>query len=283
MLVPKLIILAITALSYTWGYNTWAAPNHAAVDKTEKSVADIQAGITPNTGIAQGRETTFTLHLHNKTNQQPITFNDLTEMHTKKIHLLIIDPSLTDYHHEHPQPTAISGAYQFAFTPEKAGDYKAFVDITPATLSDNLYLPVDLQVTGTPDLVVPNPEIKAGQLQKSQTVDGLQFTTTIDTDNIQTNQAYQMHIEITDANTQKPITTLEPVMGAFAHMVGFSADRNEVMHAHPMGKEPTSPEERGGPGLDFHATFPTSGFYRLFVQVQMAGKNIFVPLDVQVE
>jgi hypothetical protein len=50
-----------------------------------------------------------------------------------------------------------------------------------------------------------------------------------------------------------------------------------------MGEEPENNDARGGPELDFHLSFPTSGFYRLFVQVQIEGKNVFVPLDVQVK
>src|ERR1700733_11310452 len=35
---------------------------------------------------------------------RPVTLTDLKEVHTQKIHLLIIDDSLEDYSHVHPRP-----------------------------------------------------------------------------------------------------------------------------------------------------------------------------------
>ena len=40
---------------------------------------------------------------------EPITPDQLREVHTRKIHLLIIDGSLTDYHHEHPDSISHPG------------------------------------------------------------------------------------------------------------------------------------------------------------------------------
>src|SRR6185295_13358412 len=61
----------------------------------------------------------------------PLLLEDLREVHTKKIHLLIVDPSLVDYHHEHPVPTGIPGEYAFRFTPRTRGPYRAFADVQP--------------------------------------------------------------------------------------------------------------------------------------------------------
>src|SRR4029078_13353859 len=57
---------------------------------------------------------------------EPINPDQLREVHTRKIHLLIIDGSLTDYHHEHPQPTDVPGAYVFGFTATTPGHYHAW-------------------------------------------------------------------------------------------------------------------------------------------------------------
>lgn len=81
----------------------------------------------------------------------------------------------------------------------------------------------------------------------------------------------------------KPITNLEPVMGAFAHIVGFYDDFATVAHIHPMGKEPASETDRGGPDLSFHLEPVRSGFVKLYVQVRRAGKDIFIPLGIMVE
>lgn len=256
--------------------------HHHAHLQASTTAPTIQATITPNQDIQPNQATDFTLHLHRKNNQQPVTPDDLQEMHTKKIHLLIIDPSLTDYHHEHPIPTQVPGDYTFTITPTKGGIYKAFVELTPNESNSAIYLPVELTIHGKAEPVVPNSAAKSGQLQKAQEINGFVFTTTIDTQTLKAHQAYTLDIHISDAKTQKPVTILEPVMGAFAHMVGFSQDRKQIVHVHPIGKKPLQSDARGGPNLSFSISFPTSGFYRLFAQVQIRGEMIFVPLDVQV-
>ena len=62
-----------------------------------------------------------------------MTLGDLIEVHTQKIHLLINDASLTDYHHEHPKPTDMPGEYAFAFTPSNPGPYRIWADVVPAS------------------------------------------------------------------------------------------------------------------------------------------------------
>lgn len=71
-------------------------------------------------------------------------------------------------------------------------------------------------------------------------------------------------------------------MGAFAHLVGFSADRAEIAHIHPLGQEPRSAAERAGPTLEFQTQFAAAGYHKLFAQVQIGGKSVFAPFGVEV-
>jgi hypothetical protein len=71
-------------------------------------------------------------------------------------------------------------------------------------------------------------------------------------------------------------------MQSFAHLVGFSENRETVIHVHPLGEEPRSPNQRGGPSLKFHIMFTKPGWYRLFVQLKAEDKDVFVPIDVMV-
>ena len=89
-------------------------------------------------------------------------------------------------------------------------------------------------------------------------------------------------ITITDKDG-KPITDLEPVMGAFAHVVAFYEDFATVAHVHPMGEEPKSETERGGPDLMFHLEPEKTGFLKIYVQVQRGGKSIFIPLGSEIK
>ncbi len=75
---------------------------------------------------------------------------------------------------------------------------------------------------------------------------------------------------------------LEPVMGAFAHLVGFNEDGETVLHMHPTGAPIAGESERGGPELTFKIYATKPGFTRLFGQVQVGGEQVFVPFGLQV-
>jgi hypothetical protein len=82
-------------------------------------------------------------------------------------------------------------------------------------------------------------------------------------------------VSITDKDG-KPVRNLEPIMGAFAHGVGFSKDLESVLHVHPHGDELPSKEERAGPEISFHISPTRPGFHRLYVQVKIDGREVFV-------
>jgi hypothetical protein len=72
-------------------------------------------------------------------------------------------------------------------------------------------------------------------------------------------------------------------MSAFAHIVAFNEDGRTVLHIHPAGAEPTRPEDRGGPAFAFKFYAPVPGFYRVYVQVQIAGAAEFAPFGLNVQ
>ncbi len=86
---------------------------------------------------------------------------------------------------------------------------------------------------------------------------------------------------VTDAEG-RPDAQLEPVMNAFAHLVGFCDDHATVVHLHPAGGDIVNAALRGGPTLDFLFYPPKTGFIRLFCQVQRGGQPIFAPFDLHV-
>jgi len=72
-------------------------------------------------------------------------------------------------------------------------------------------------------------------------------------------------------------------MAAYAHIVGFSEDLKSVIHVHPMGIEPAKDTDRGGPELDFHLEPSSPGFVKLFAQVKLNGKELFIPFGINIE
>ena len=222
--------------------------------------------------LQPGQPAEITLRLLQGDDKTPLPLDAVKEVHTRKIHLLIIDPTLTDYHHVHPLPTQVPGEYRFTFTPQKTA-YQIWADVTPLATGKQEYVRAAL---GQPDAVTAKVDETPRMVA---TVAGSTFTLAL----AETPQAGKpVMASITVTRNGQPFRKLEPVMGAFAHLVGFAADGQSVMHVHPMGQEPASAADRGGPVLQFHITPEAPGFVKLFAQFLIDGQDVFVPFGVVV-
>ncbi len=223
---------------------------------------------------APGKKVKVTLTLKDKAGK-PVTPADLVEAHTEKLHLLIIDRSLLDYHHEHPRPTSVPGEFVFEFTPRKPGPYRLWADVLPGATNRQEYVRTDLSVAGSPGAVT------AREVTMKTTIEGLEYSLTFD-------KPPQVGVASTGVLTIKTaegqvFAALEPIMGTFAHLVGFTEDNESIAHIHPMGPEPTQPTDRGQGELKFHLQPDKPGLLRLFAQVQIGGESKFAPFTLQVQ
>lgn len=216
----------------------------------------------------------------------PVPPRDLLVMHTERVHLLIVDPSLGDYHHEHPTPTETPGEYKFAFTPRRPGPYRVFADVVPAETGVQEYVVADV-----PAAADARPGVPVGDRADrfSAVEGGLRYELSLGAGPlggggrvVRANEVVEGELRVAGPDG-KPFATLEPVMGAYAHLVGFGEDRRTVVHIHPLGPEPTRPGDRGGPTLRFNLYAPTPGFYRLYAQVRVGGADRFVPFGLTVQ
>lgn len=267
-------LLAVALLSATVANALSSATesdDHGAHDAANPST--ISASIAPASGLKVGEPATFTLSLVAK-DGKPITLADLQVAHTEKVHLLIVDPSLSDYHHEHPKPGPTPGTYTFALTPGKAGEYKVFADLLPVATNRQEYAVARFTVMGTPTTV---DKI----VNRTVTVAGYQFDLKFEEDPPVAGHLDKARLTVTGPDG-KPFAKLEPIMGAFAHLVGFNQNRSEIAHIHPLGQEPGTVEERGGPTLKFQTKFVTGGYQKLFAQVQIDGRPVFAPFGIDV-
>jgi hypothetical protein len=208
----------------------------------------------------------------------PVRHSDLMVMHTQPIHLLIVDASLEDYHHEHPAPTETPGTYAFSFTPAKNVSYRIFADLVPVVTGIQEYPFCDLQG------VAKDIKVTAADATFSSTAGGLNFTLSfpgLPGTAPRAGQMQNMVIAVSEADGP-PVRRLEPVMNAFAHVVGFYEDHLTVVHLHPTGGDILRQDLRGGPAMGFKFFPPKAGFLRLYCQVLVDGKMIFAPFNVQV-
>lgn len=281
--------LLITTMLAT-GSTAYAAGDHAGHGQTQPAATSHEAmghgggahdktaakntvklALEPVTPLQAGKTSQVVLKLNAVANDKPISFDGLKEAHTKKLHLLVVDPSLTDYHHIHPVAAKNAGEFVFDFTPKKNDSYRVWADVIPVATGKQEYVMADMG-SAAKDKATIN---KATNM--TSTVDGYTFTLALDNEP-KAGSAVMGNITVT--KNGKPFTQLEPVMGAFAHVVGFTEDYGSVLHIHPMGKEPTSDTERGGSKLEFHIEAEKAGFVKLFAQVRIDGKDVFAPFGV---
>lgn len=235
----------------------------------------VYASVHTEQPAAVGQPTAATLVLKSRIDA-PIPLFELREVHTKKIHLLIIDESLTDYHHEHPLPGETPGEYSFTFTPRKPGPYRTWADVQPLQTGVQEYAMADIVPAGTG---------AGGTLEKTYPrvgeLEGLRYELALDSETIAAGAPVSAHVRVTDAGG-RPFSGLEPLMGAFAHLVGFHENRQTILHMHPIESRRLEAHDRGGPGLDFRIYTDTPGYYRLFLQVQIGGASKFIPFGIEV-
>ncbi|MFJ1269109.1 hypothetical protein ACD661_11110 [Legionella lytica] len=214
--------------------------------------------------------TTQLLHFQLLNNNKPLTLSDLKTVHTKKIHVMVIDPTLTDYYHIHPVRDNKNKDFVFKFTPKKNGSYRIWADITPIATGKQVFINTD--IGSSSEKAVINKEVTL-----SSKVVPYQFDLQLDG---QPRVGKPVMATIRVTKDGKPFSQLEPVMGAFAHLMGFNADYSSILHIHPMGKEPGNDAERGGSQLMFHIEAQKAGFVKLFAQFRINGEDVYVPFGI---
>jgi hypothetical protein len=208
---------------------------------------------------------------------KPIAPEDLEVVQTRRIHLLIVDPSLDDYQHVHPEAGRAPGQWTFRFRPRFGGSYRIFADFTPVATNRGLYSETEMSVAGA-----PNPEV-AGTQPASWTVDenGYRFALTPDPVPMHAGQPSALRLEV--ARGDGGVIPMEPVMGAFAHLVAFDTGRSGFAHIHPAPADAAHGPDPLRPTFNFRLTIPQAGRYVIWCQVNLAGAETFAPFWFDVE
>jgi hypothetical protein len=203
---------------------------------------------------------------------KPLTEENLLVVHTKKLHLLLTDPSLVDYQHVHPEATGVAGEFQFSVTAHAAGIYRVYADFTPRATGRALYAGSTFEVSGRSDLPEPDESW-------SSVTDGIVFALAASEKPIRTNKTTMLTLTMrwVDGGTPK----LELIMDAYAHMVAFDFAQQGFAHLHPQELNPFV-SEASSLQLSFLLNLPDPGWYRIWAQVLVAGKERFAPFTIEV-
>ena len=247
------MLLALGAVAL-WGQQTFAHGGEEARVVIEPAVTSMTAGTNQ-----------YTFQLVDTSTNKVVGDSDLNISHEKKLHFIVYDPSLGEFQHVHPEfdgtnwnvnvQFAVNGNYWVWTQGELTSDGTEFsastrLDVTKGTAA----LPAPpilgdhrIGSVGTSSVEIGNSKIVAGKMVM-----------------------LDLKMSRTDGSTPQ----LTPYLGAFAHIIATPADGDELIHVHPMAKTATE-------GM-IHASFPTAGDYRLWIQFLDGGNLKTIPLSVTV-
>ncbi|SDQ77875.1 hypothetical protein SAMN04489742_2526 [Arthrobacter crystallopoietes] len=186
----------------------------------------------------------------------PVT--DFETGHDKDLHLIVVRSDGSNYRHVHPVMDQ-AGRWSLPWQWDAAGTYRLYADIAPAGADSNITLTRTVDVAGTFNPAAPKVSI-------TDEVNGFEVSLE---GGLSAGAASALAINVT--RDGQPVTTLEPYLGAYGHLVALRAGDLAYLHVHPEGAEPAEGEV-SGPAVGFAATAPTLGRYYLYFDFQVDGK-----------
>jgi heavy metal-binding protein len=237
----KLIVGVVDPIEY--GLDLRLQPRAPRVDQ---SVELIFAVDEPNTG-------------------RPV--QDFEIVHEKPFHLFVVSEGLDFFLHEHPQ-LGRDRRFRFRTRFPKPGMYRLLCDFYPKGGSPQL-LARTVLIPGTQGTSLsPVPGSLSPDLSEKKSL------------NIAVELSTQPSIPIAGMKTLmffriKPADGLEKYLGSWSHLLAFSDDLVDGMHAHPFLAD-------GGPQVQFNMIFPRAHTYRIWAQFQRKGVVNTVVFDVPV-
>ena len=187
----------------------------------------------------------------------PVTAYDVE--HEKELHLIVVRRDLTGFQHLHPERS-----------PD--GTWRTDADLTPGqwrVLADFKPRGADPLTLGA-DLAVPGPTTAAPETGTTRVarVDGYTVRTTGDLV-----AGEHSTVRLTVSRDGRPVTDLQPYLGALGHLVALRAGDLAYLHVHP---EDTTAGGHGkgataGPTVTFVAEVPSAGSYHLYLDFKHEG------------
>ncbi|MEV4238064.1 MULTISPECIES: hypothetical protein [unclassified Nocardia] len=177
--------------------------------------------------------------------------------HDKDLHLIVVRRDMAAFQHVHPVLDQ-AGTWSVPLDLTRAGDYRVFADFTPEG-GKNLTLGADLRVAGNYDAqALPAPSATAQVGAYTVAMNGT----------VTPGQASKVVLSV--SRNGKPVTDLQPYLGAYGHLVALRATDLAYLHVHPDGN-PGDGVTPAGPGITFYVDAPSTGDYRLFLDFQHEG------------
>jgi Cu+-exporting ATPase len=257
-----------------------------AAGMAEGSAAQV-ARVSLDTGgpVQPGVPTTLKLTLTVASNGQPV--RALAVEHEAPMHLIVVSRDLGHFAHIHPQAADKPGEWAVEHTFPAGGDYILYDEFAVEGSSDEVHR-IDLKVgEGDSPAAALSPDLSPKQSGE--------YTVAIEPrGEVRAGQPAGFVLSVSSGG--KPVSDLQPYLGAASHVVVLDANASNFSHVHavPGSEVPQAmggmPEEEEmaelpasfGPGLAFSHQFPKPGLYKVWSQFQHKGQVQTVAWVVEV-
>jgi hypothetical protein len=237
--------------------------------------ATLKITLTSGDQLKKDQESTYILALLGP-DGKPVAAEALEDRASAKVDVLIVDSSLTDYHHVQPAAGKEPGTWVVSFTPKTDRGYHIFADVWPKD--------------GAPQFVpayVEGASPCAGGCCPEKTVaDTAKFcgyrATLEFSEGPEAGKPARGEISIIDADAEQ-MKGLEPMGGAYAHVAGFYEGCTAAVRGRTTGAAPQGEADRGSSPLSFTLNPPQAGFVKLFAHLRTEGREAVLPFGVDVE
>jgi YHS domain-containing protein len=202
---------------------------------------------------------------------------DFQLVHEKLFHLIVVSDDLSYFAHEHPHLGA-DGRFRLQTRFPSGGRYLLFGDFTPAN-GMNQVLRSEVRVEGAK---------KASQklvVDKSLTkvVDGV---TVAVKPSRPLEAGKPVLLTYTLKKNGKPLTDMQPYLGAMGHMMAINQNGRDIVHTHTVGAGGDVSNFMAtskGPSFTYDLTLNAAGTTKIWAQFQRGGKVLTVPFTFNVK
>lgn len=247
----------------TGGHHGDAHAGHGDAEgvATSNLMIDWEFGAEPAAGVA----VPLTLTVKEETGE-PVKEFDIG--HDKKMHLIVVDATLTEFQHLHPEQQA-DGSFALDVAFEHGGQYTLFADFIPKG-EGAMTLSQRIEVQGT------EPSAAALQPDADQAKEVAGMKVALNMPEPVAGEEVSFSFTFEEAESGEPVNDLEMYLGAVGHVVILDSKAEKYLHNHPIDEKSTGPE------AEFETVFPEAGTYKVWGQFQRGGELLLVPFVVEV-
>jgi DMSO/TMAO reductase YedYZ heme-binding membrane subunit len=308
MMLISASILVGAILTLTFGFDSQNTPSlgiHAQHIQLAKDAQNGTSNSTPaggalNQALSGDRTKRYTVtydhpesvnsataaHLLFKVNDassgnKVVLFNTIYE---KKIHLIIVDSTLSFFDHVHPEATPDGFSIDYTFPQD--GEYHLYIDFQPVGAIEQQFAFTQTvgnitKIASPPD----NPDTRLSKQFGPYTVN-LDFSKPLQSSKISIG-GQKVAFTLKNTASGDPVTNLKPYLASFGHLVMINTKTFEYIHVHPTNLVAPKPTDLSGPTVEF---LPLGiygpikpGTYKVFGQFNPAGELMVTDFIVNVE